>query len=91
MNMKMINTYFNKVPQQHACLKDSQLLLKFSAGLLKSALTLVNRNVAHEANAEKIGAVNTHTVSTDKGMLIFCANLTSTVPTQVLNSDHQRC
>ena len=41
----------------------------------RNALTLVNRNVAHDANAEKTGAVNTHTVSTDKGMFIFCANL----------------
>lgn len=31
--------------------------------------TLVRRYVAHEARAEKIGAVNTQTVSTDRGIL----------------------
>ena len=56
-------------------MKNPLTLLIFAAGLLKIGLTFVNRNVAHEANAEKIGAVKTHTVSTDKGMLIACATL----------------
>lgn len=43
--------------------------------MYRSIQTFVSRKEAQEANAEKTGAVKTHTVSTDRGMLMAFANL----------------
>lgn len=50
--------------------------------------TFVNRYVAHEAKAENMGAVNTQTVSTDKGMFKAFSTLEKVVKRTLVGIRH---